>query len=36
MKELFGAAVWVAICGLSVLLWWPLLMVILHYWIGRF
>ena len=32
MRELLGALVWLAICALSILFWWPLLVVIVQYW----
>ncbi len=34
MRELLGALVWLAICALSILFWWPLLVVVVQYWIG--
>lgn len=33
MRELVGALLWLAICGLCILFWWPLLVVIWQYWI---
>jgi hypothetical protein len=33
MRELVGALVWLAICGLTVLFWWPLLVVVWQYWV---
>ena len=34
MGEKFGALIWLAICALSVLFWWPVLVVVGEYWIG--
>ncbi len=34
MREMLGALVWLAICALSVLFWWPLLVVVVQYWVG--
>jgi hypothetical protein len=33
MRELVGAMVWLAICALSILFWWPLLVVVWQYWV---
>ena len=33
MRELFGALVWLAICALSIMFWWPLLVVVVQYWV---
>ncbi len=34
MRELLGALLWLAICALSILFWWPLLVVVVQYWVG--
>lgn len=33
MRELVGALLWLAICALSILFWWLLLVVVWQYWI---
>ena len=33
MSELLGALLWLAICLLSILFWWPLLVVVVQYWV---
>ena len=33
MRELVGALLWLAICALSILFWWPLLVVVWQYWV---
>lgn len=32
MHELLGGVVWLSICTLIVLFWWPLLVVVWEYW----
>ncbi len=33
MREVFGGLLWLGICTLSILVWWPVLVVILEYWV---
>lgn len=33
MQEMLGGLLWLVICVLSILFWWPLLVVIVQYWI---
>ena len=33
MSELLGALLWLAICALSIMFWWPLLVVVVQYWV---
>ncbi len=32
MHELFAAVIWLSICALIVLFWWPLVVVVWQYW----
>jgi len=32
MRELFGAMLWLVICAASIMFWWPLLVVVVQYW----
>jgi len=34
MSETLGALIWLTICALSVLFWWPVLMLIWQYWVA--
>ena len=33
MRELLGALIWLAICVVSIIFWWPLVVVVVQYWL---